>query len=227
MYHADLKGSGVPYLTILDADGKVVLNQATGPLEKGSAHDPAMVLEVLSKWVAPPVDAKAVLAQSIARAKAEKKRVFLHFGAPWCGWCHKLEDFLELPEVAPLMARAFVDLKIDTDRMTNGQDVLRQYAGPESQGIPWFAALDAEGRAVADSMGPNGNLGYPFTNSEIGEFVRFLKKAAPELSADELGTIEAALKARGEGAKQPSGNSATTVTIPAIPLIRVPSADRP
>jgi len=40
-YGADI--TGVPYLTVLDSDGKVVVNQRTGPLEEGDHHDPAKV----------------------------------------------------------------------------------------------------------------------------------------------------------------------------------------
>lgn len=42
-----------PHLTILDDQGKVLTNQNTEPLEKGSAHDPMVVAQFLMKWSAP------------------------------------------------------------------------------------------------------------------------------------------------------------------------------
>ena len=30
-------------------------------------------------------------------AAAENKAIFVHFGASWCGWCRKLDAFLERP----------------------------------------------------------------------------------------------------------------------------------
>lgn len=39
-----------PHLTVLDADGQVLTNQNTGPLEEGSNHDPVKVAEFLKTW---------------------------------------------------------------------------------------------------------------------------------------------------------------------------------
>ena len=41
---------GVPYLIVLDADGKVIARQETGALEVGDHHDPAKVLAFLDRW---------------------------------------------------------------------------------------------------------------------------------------------------------------------------------
>lgn len=42
--------AGVPYLMVLDADGKVLTRQETGALEEGNHHDPAKVLAFLDRW---------------------------------------------------------------------------------------------------------------------------------------------------------------------------------
>jgi len=46
----DAKPDGYPYLTILDADGQVLVNQSTVPLEEGRKHNPGKVFEFLDKW---------------------------------------------------------------------------------------------------------------------------------------------------------------------------------
>jgi thioredoxin-related protein len=187
------KGVGYPFLAVLGGDGKVVTAQRTDPLEEGKGHSPERVKEFLDRWVAPKADAKAVLKDALDRAEKEDKRVFLHFGAPWCGWCHKLEDFLAREEIAAILGPDFVDVKIDTDRMTHGKEVMKEYCEKQG-GIPWFAILDAKGKALATSDGPKGNIGYPAEPHEIDHFLAMLKQGARKLEPDQVERIEAALR---------------------------------
>jgi thiol:disulfide interchange protein len=198
-YGADLKKNGLPYLTVLDAEGAVVVNHETGSLEKpqGSdppGHDKAKVIDFLTKHQAPAAKAADVLAAGVAKAREEGKLVFLHFGAPWCGWCHKLEDWMARPEINAILAKAFVDVKIDTDRMTGGQDLLNQHSAGKSGGIPWFEFVDGEGKALVNSNGPKGNTGFPAAAEEVAWFVEMIKKAGAKLSAEDIATLEASLK---------------------------------
>jgi hypothetical protein len=68
--------SKLPWLTILAADGKALAN-AESPAE------PKALVELLAKHQAEPWKAKEVLDAAMKRAKEEKKRVLLTFGAPW------------------------------------------------------------------------------------------------------------------------------------------------
>ncbi|MGE3818481.1 MAG: thioredoxin family protein [Isosphaeraceae bacterium] len=190
----DLEGVGYPFLAVLDGEGQVVTRQKTDPLEEGDHHDPAKVLAFLKTWAKPRADAAKVFADGLARASSEDKLVFLHFGAPTCGWCHKLDAFLAREDMAPIFGRAFVDLKLDLDRMTGAEAILGRYKGDGSGGIPWFAFLDAQGKALIDSDGPKGNVGYPVLPEEIAHFVAMLRKAAPSLTPADVEKVEAALK---------------------------------
>jgi thiol:disulfide interchange protein len=197
-YGAELKGNGVPYLTVLDGDGKVLANQDTGSLESKQPdkkeHDVAAVLAFLEKHQAPYLAAAAVYDAGFARANAEGKRVFLHFGAPWCGWCHRLEDWMALPNVAALLGKDFVDVKIDVDRMTGADAIQKRFPKCADAGLPWFAFVDAEGKTLADSTLPDGkNTGYPAAEAEVAHFVSMLNAARTKLSAEDVAALQQSL----------------------------------
>jgi thioredoxin-related protein len=203
-YGADLKKAGVPYLAVLDADGKALTTQDTGALEDGDHHDPKKVAAFLEKWKAEPRDAEKLLTDALSRAASEQKTVFLHLGAPWCPWCHKLDDFLARKDVAEIMGVDFIDLKIDVDRMKQAKGVVQRVRKSDEGGIPWFALLDAKASVLATSDGPKGNIGYPAEPEEIAHFMGALKKATKRISADQLGQIEKSLKDAAAKLKTPS-----------------------
>jgi thiol:disulfide interchange protein len=192
-YGADLKKGGVPYLTVLDADGKVIANQETGPLETGDAekpaHDPAKVLDFLKSHEAPHLVAQAVYDAALASAQKEGKRVFLHFGAPWCGWCHKLDDWLARPEIASVLDKDFVVVKIDQDRMTGGAEMLARMRSDKDGGIPWFAFLAADGTMVAESVNGKGTIGFPAQPDELAYFKSMLEKTCVKMSKAEIESL--------------------------------------
>ena len=194
-YEADFKSNGVPFLTVLDADGTVITNQETGSLEKDGAHDPAKVMTFLTAHQATPRDAATSLKQALESSKASGRPVMLHFGAPWCGWCHRLEAWMTEPPVKAILARHVVDCKIDTDRDTGGKAIFEAYTKGESTGIPWFVFLAGDGRTLATSDGPDGNVGFPSTDGEIGAFTTALKKADPTFTDAEIDTLSKSLVA--------------------------------
>jgi thiol-disulfide isomerase/thioredoxin len=184
---------GFPWLTILDSSGRVLCNQETGSLEIGPKHDPAKVKDFLVQWQSEPRVADEVLAEGIERGKKENKRVFVHVGAPWCGWCHVLEKFLNAND--ELLGTDYVDVKIDQDRMTDGKELAEKLrAGRTQDGIPWFAILDSNGETLATSDGPQGNIGHPSEPHEIEHFLKILRQTRQRLTDDQIADLEKQLQ---------------------------------
>ncbi len=176
-----------PHLTILDAEGKVLTNQNTEPLEEGRGHSSKVVAEFLSKWKPGKIDAEALLSEKLKQATDQNKRVFFQVGTPYCGWCKVLSRFMQDHE--EVFAKEFVIAKVDTMRMTNGAEVAARYLPKGMQGDPWFLVLDAEGKSLASSLGPNGNIGYPGEAEGITHFMQLLRETRQTLSDAELDLI--------------------------------------
>jgi thiol-disulfide isomerase/thioredoxin len=213
-YGAACDKEGFPYLTILDEDGKVVANSGTPPFENDgkdvkAGHDPAKLVDFLTKHQASYPVAQTLLDDAVSRAKAEKKQVFLHFGAPWCGWCHKLEDWMARPEIAAIMAKDFIDLKIDVDRTVGGKELNSKMARPDGGGIPWIAIVECCGKTVADSNAPSsGNIGFPSKKEEVAYFGEMLKKAAVNMTPADIKTLTDSLHAVREADEKKRAGSA-------------------
>ena len=182
-----------PHLTVLDEQGAVLTNQETGSLEEGPKHDPQLVSEFLSKWVPEKVDAEQLLADSLMKAAAEDKCVLVRVGTPYCGWCNVLAQFVQDHE--SLIATDYVDIKIDTMRMTNGEQAAARLAPGESGGVPWMVILDSSGKELASSLGPDGNIGYPYQPNEIAHFITMLRDTRKRLTDADLDSIAADLNA--------------------------------
>ena len=151
--------------------------------------------------------ADQLLAQAKTKAAAENKTIYVHFGASWCGWCKRLDAFLERPDIKPVFEKYFVPLKLVTQENEKnkalenaGSDLLlKKIGGPE--GLPFSAFLDAKGALIVNSKRPSAtdggsNIGYPYEAQEIDWFVTMMKKAAPKMAAADLKVIETALRAQ-------------------------------
>ena len=96
---------------------------------------------------------------------------------------------MALENVAPLLAKEFVLLKLDYDRDTGAKDIERRYIDKE-QGLPWFVFVDGDGKQIINSTAPaTGNVGHPYQPNEIDYFETMLKKAQHHLTDADISLL--------------------------------------
>src|SRR2546427_368375 len=114
---------------------------------------------------------------ALARARGEDKPILLDIGAVWCHWCHVMDgESYEDPEVAELLNRDFVCVKVDRDERP---DVDARYqravqALTGQGGWPLTAFLTPEGEVFF------GGTYFPPEDNRYGRpgFISVLKQVA-------------------------------------------------
>ena len=145
-----------------------------------------------------------LLDEAMLAAATAHKTIFVHFGASWCGWCGKLEGFLERTNVQPVFEKYFVPVSLvvreegkNKARENPGADKLLEDLGG-TDGIPFFAFLDAKGKLIVNSMRPGAtgpeNTGFPVEPAEVDWFVHMLREAAPRMTEADRNLIVNALR---------------------------------
>lgn len=155
----------------------------------------------------PPPSADQVLKEAFKEAKAKKKKVFVKFSASWCGWCHKMDDSMNDPEIKAYFDNSFV-IKHLTVMESKGKenlenpgamDLIKKY-NSDGFGIPLWFIFDENGKLLVDShLRPEGVgmevrgkniIGCPAAKEEVDAFVKALKLTT-KLNDDALAKIYA------------------------------------
>ena len=104
---------------------------------------------------------------------------------------------MALKDVAPVLARDFVTLKIDEDRMVGGKDILNRYRTKENgRGLPWFVFLDGDGKGLITSDDPDSvNIGYPGGDFQEPHFRRMFQAVVKHLTPAEIDALIKSAKA--------------------------------
>lgn len=101
------------------------------------------------------------LQSGLTQAAQEKKPVMVDFYADWCGWCKKLDkDVYTNPAVIDL-ARAFVCVKVDTDRDKQDAEKFRV------QGLPTIVFLGPDGKVIETFVGYRDAAAFTSVMTEI------------------------------------------------------------
>jgi thioredoxin-related protein len=147
-----------------------------------------------------PQPAEKIFSKACKVAAKEDKKVMIIFHASWCGWCHRMDSIMKMPELKDFFDKNFVTEHLVVLELPNkkalenpgAQDMMNKYNGAGT-GIPYWLIFDAKGNLLADSRMPskdkNGkeilaNVGCPAQPDEVTYFTGLLKKFTPLTEAN-------------------------------------------
>jgi hypothetical protein len=189
----DVGADTAPLMIAVNKDGEPIGVQDTATLLKNGKLDHGEVKQFLAGLAPERLDAEKLLADALARAALEKKRVLVQETATWCGPCWRLSRFLDANRA--LWEKDYVWIKLD-HRWTGAADVAKRLRKGAEGGIPWTAILDADGKVLATSNDKQGqNIGFPSDAAAIVHFGDMLRTTATRLTPAEITRFTEALKA--------------------------------
>lgn len=79
--------------------------------------------------------------EGVVLGKSQGKKVFVHFWADWCTYCHTMEkETFQNPAVMKMLAKDFISIKVDTDREKALSDMFKVRGLPDN----WFLAENGD-----------------------------------------------------------------------------------
>jgi thiol:disulfide interchange protein len=124
-----------------------------------------------------------LVADALAIAKKDDKRVLLQFGSHGCTWCHVLQKLFETDQnIVTELKSDYVYVMIDITRGRN-KGIDGRYGNPTRNGVPVIVILDADGKQLV-TKGGGIVEGDPLRPSETYHIspvtmLNFLKNWAP------------------------------------------------
>ncbi len=198
----DGKTMGAPALCIIDPEtGRTtgVMDPARGcltgvmggndmvakPMTLNRLFDEQVIKRFLLEHRPAAKPAVGVMNAALSKAKAESKKVLAVFVMPDPD-CEKFSDWLGRADVAAALGQTFVPVKIDTERMIGGREMLKEASG-KPVFPPFVTAMDDSGKPLADAPRITS---LPKNEAEIDAFIKELSKAAKIGEADKAVLIK-------------------------------------
>ena len=182
-----------PLLMVFDKNGSLLdARIATRFLDKNVVSS-AKVGKFLTRWTL-QAPADEVYQKGLAELRNSGKLGFVEFGADWCVWCHHMDEFFDQSSAAAIMHNYYIRIPVDYERNEGAPELAQQLGAPAGDGLPLWAVVDADGKPLANSNSPKGNIGFPGSPEEIAEFIAVVRSTAKGIAPAQLLTIQSALQ---------------------------------
>jgi hypothetical protein len=172
-------------LAVVDRSGHLI-SATTSKQLWPDKMDAKPLTAFLNEHRGPMPDAQQRLADALAQAKRENKRVLVEVSGAGCGWCHVMARYFDRHR--SLIEKDYVWIMLDR-RFAHGEEVIRKLRPKDEGGVPWMVILDADGKPLITSDGPGGNLGYPGGIKDRPLFAKMWRTTAQRLTDAEINVL--------------------------------------
>ena len=138
----------------------------------------ALAADLPSKFD-PARDAAADVAQALAIARAEGKRVIVDVGGEWCTWCHIMDRFIAAnADIRSRIDAHYVWVKVNFSPQNKNEALLSRW--PTVGGYPHLFVLDANGKLLQSQNTGELEAGKSYDRTR---FIAFLDRWSTPSSA--------------------------------------------
>jgi thiol:disulfide interchange protein len=119
----------------------------------------------------PMRDPAVDVAEAVAAAKAQGKRVLVDVGGEWCGWCHIMDRFFARDaEARAVRDRGFVLVKVNYSRENKNAAFLARW--PKMAGYPHLFVLGPDGALLHSQDTSTLEVGKGYDRDRMLAFLR-------------------------------------------------------
>lgn len=121
----------------------------------------------------PDADARADINAAVAKAKQQKKHVFVQVGGNWCVWCvyfHNLVD--NTPALKTYLDNNFETVLVNYSKGHENEAVLASLGYPQRFGFPVFLILDGNGKVIHTQNSSYLEEGKGHSVKKVTEFLQ-------------------------------------------------------
>jgi hypothetical protein len=199
-----LDETSVPHFTLLDPDGKPLVNASANRFEDDRGeYDSKKVLEFLRGFQPMHQSAETLLNQAYGTAKARGGRPIMRvFGAPLSEASGRMDQWLTAPDVQRTLAQNTVVVRIDIERTLGGHELLHRYTGSWRRNLPWLVFLNSKTGAVIAAGGAKegAEQTFPSQDQDIPRLRDMLSSALTGLKPEDIDALLAFLPAASSAA---------------------------
>ena len=140
--------------------------------------------KVVRKIYNPEANAQADIDAAVAKAKKEKKHVFVQVGGNWCIWCIRFHDLVDAtPALKDYLTKNYEVVLLNMSPENKNEAILKKLNNPGRFGYPVFLILDENGKLIHTQNSAYLEEGNGHSVKKITDFLKNWSYAATDVTA--------------------------------------------